>query len=193
MELANGLRADTCTQRMLVEGLVIMLSPFAPHFAEESWERFGNATSVFDERWPAWDEGLVVEDQVEVAVAVQVNGKTWGKVTVARDAERGMVAVAQGDAAVRRFTGEGSAEGGVCAESVAEFGGRVGYSPQERSERGTSVGSGSGQSTRGPSFALLAPAPTAPASPARGEECRKSVAFELIFPFRRRVRAGQIG
>ena len=48
MELVNALRADTCTQRTLVEGLVIMLAPFAPHFAEESWERLGNATSVFD-------------------------------------------------------------------------------------------------------------------------------------------------
>ncbi len=36
MELVNALRADTCTQRTLVEGLVIMLAPFAPHFAEES-------------------------------------------------------------------------------------------------------------------------------------------------------------
>jgi leucyl-tRNA synthetase len=103
MELVNALRADTCTQRTLVEGLIIMLAPFAPHFAEESWERLGHGTSVFDARWPGWEEGLVVEDQVEVAV--QVNGKTRGKVTVARDAEQGLVVVAaQKDAAVRRFT-----------------------------------------------------------------------------------------
>ena len=80
-----------------------MLAPFAPHFAEESWERLGHATSVFDARWPAWDEGLVVEDQVEVVV--QVNGKTRSKVTVARDAEQeAVVAAALRDAAVRRFT-----------------------------------------------------------------------------------------
>ena len=60
--------------RALAEELVIMLAPFAPHFAEECWERLGHATSVFEARWPAWDEGLVVEDQVEIAV--QVNGKT---------------------------------------------------------------------------------------------------------------------
>jgi leucyl-tRNA synthetase len=103
MELVNALRADTCTQRTLVEGLVVMLAPFAPHFAEESWERLGHDTSLFDARWPAWNEGLVVEDQVEVAV--QVNGKTRGKVRVARDEEQGtVVEAAQRDAAVRRFT-----------------------------------------------------------------------------------------
>jgi leucyl-tRNA synthetase len=103
MELVNAMRGDTCTHRSLVEGLVIMLSPFAPHFAEESWERLGHDTSVFDARWPEWDETLVVEDQVEVVI--QVSGKTRSRVSVPRDAEQGaVVAAAQRDAAVRRFT-----------------------------------------------------------------------------------------
>ena len=103
MELVNALRADNCTQRTMVEDLVVMLAPFAPHFAEESWERLGHATSVFDARWPTWDEGLTVEDSVEVVV--QVNGKTRSRVTVPRDAEQGaVVEAAQRDAAVRRFT-----------------------------------------------------------------------------------------
>jgi leucyl-tRNA synthetase len=103
MEFVNTLRAESCTHRDMVSGLVLMLAPFAPHFAEESWERLGRDTSVFDARWPAWDESLVVEDRVEVAV--QVNGKTRGKVTVARDAEEGVVvAAARGEEAVRRFT-----------------------------------------------------------------------------------------
>jgi leucyl-tRNA synthetase len=99
----NTLRTETCTQRTLVEGLIVMLAPFAPHFAEESWERLGHTTSIFDARWPAWDEGMVVEDQVEVVI--QVSGKTRGRVSVPRDAgEREVVAAAQRDAAVRRFT-----------------------------------------------------------------------------------------
>ncbi len=103
MELVNTMRADNCTHRALVEELVVMLAPFAPHFAEESWERLGHTASVFDARWPAWDEGLVVEDQVEVVV--QVSGKTRSKVSVPRDADQGaVVAAAQRDAAVRRFT-----------------------------------------------------------------------------------------
>jgi len=103
MELVNTLRTESCTHRALAEGLVIMLAPFAPHFAEESWERLGHTTSVFEARWPGWDEGLVVEDQVEIAV--QVNGKTRGKVRVMRDAEEEpVVGAALGDPAVRRFT-----------------------------------------------------------------------------------------
>jgi len=103
MELVNALRQDSCTQRTLVEGLIVMLAPFAPHFAEEGWERLGHSTSVFDAGWPSWNEGLVVEDQVEVVV--QVNGKTRSKVTVPRDAEQGVVVqAALRDAGVRRFT-----------------------------------------------------------------------------------------
>jgi leucyl-tRNA synthetase len=79
-----------------------MLAPFVPHFAEECWERMGHAESVFEARWPVWDEALVVEDRVEVVV--QVNGKTRSKVSVARDAEEEtVVAAAMRDAGVQRF------------------------------------------------------------------------------------------
>ncbi len=115
MELVNAFRADSCTQRMLVEGLIIMLAPFAPHFAEECWERLGHQWTVFDATWPVWDEGLVVEDQVEVVV--QVNGKTRSRVQVPRDAdEEAVVAAAHagcGGGAV--CGGEGGAEAGVRA------------------------------------------------------------------------------
>ena len=103
MELVNALRAETCCERVVVEELVIMLAPFAPHFAEEAWERFGHETSVFDARWPAWDEALVVEDRVDVVI--QVNGKTRSKVQVQREAaEDVVIAAALKDAAVQRFT-----------------------------------------------------------------------------------------
>ncbi|HYF54266.1 MAG TPA: class I tRNA ligase family protein, partial [Salinarimonas sp.] len=103
MELVNKLRDEQSNDRQVVESLVIMVAPFAPHFAEECWERLGHNTSVFDVRWPQWDETLVVEDQIEVVI--QVGGKTRGRVSVPRDAEEGAVlAAAQEDAAVRRFT-----------------------------------------------------------------------------------------
>ena len=59
---------------------------------EEAWERLGHVESVFEARWPAWDEGLVVEDRIEVVV--QVNGKTRSKVSVARDADEETVVAA---------------------------------------------------------------------------------------------------
>jgi leucyl-tRNA synthetase len=103
MEFVNTLREESCTSREMVEGLILMLAPFAPHFAEENWERLGHSGSIFDARWPDWDEALVVEDQVEVVI--QVSGKTRGRVSVPRDSEQGtVIAAAQEDAAVRRFT-----------------------------------------------------------------------------------------
>src|SRR3954451_4094054 len=103
MELVNVLRAEGAVDRGAVEKLIVMLAPFVPHFGEESWERLGHDGSIFDARWPEWDEALVVEDQVEVVI--QVSGKTRGRVSVPRDAEQGtVVAAAQEDAAVRRFT-----------------------------------------------------------------------------------------
>ena len=87
----------------MISDLIVMLAPFAPHFAEECWERLGHAESVFEARWPAWDEALVVSDQVELPV--QVNGKTRSKVQVPRDASEQMaVAAAQADPSVNRFT-----------------------------------------------------------------------------------------
>jgi leucyl-tRNA synthetase len=103
MELVNTLRAENAVSREVVEDLIVMLAPFAPHFAEENWERLGHEGSIFDAPWPTWDERLTVEDTVEIAV--QVSGKTRSRVTVPRGAdEAAVVAAAQADAAVRRFT-----------------------------------------------------------------------------------------
>jgi leucyl-tRNA synthetase len=103
MELVNAIREAECPDRRIVGDLIVMLSPFAPHFAEECWERLGHASSVFDARWPAWDVSLTVADTVEVVV--QVNGKTRGRVSVARDAaEAPVVAAALAEDAVKRFT-----------------------------------------------------------------------------------------
>ncbi len=102
MELVNALREARCCDRQVVQDLIVMLAPFAPHFAEECWERLGHATTIFDELWPEWDEQFVVESRVEVAV--QVNGRTRSTVIVGRDAgEDAVVAAALADAATQRF------------------------------------------------------------------------------------------
>jgi leucyl-tRNA synthetase len=103
MELLNALRAVNCSERKIVKEFLIMLAPFAPHFAEEAWERLGATTSVFDAKWPAWDDGLTLEQEVEIPV--QVNGKTRSRVTVPRgSAEQQVVAAARRDPSVLRFT-----------------------------------------------------------------------------------------
>lgn len=101
MEFLNTLRDTNCSERRIVKDLIIMLAPFAPHFAEESWERLGQTTSVFEAAWPTWDEALTVETEVEVAV--QVNGKTRGTVTAPRHAsEEAVAALALGLSTVQR-------------------------------------------------------------------------------------------
>jgi leucyl-tRNA synthetase len=92
MELVNAMKETGCRDRAMVESLIVMLSPFAPHFAEECWERLGKQGSVFDAGWPQWDERLVVSDKLEVPV--QVNGKTRGRVTVDRGATQDVVQAA---------------------------------------------------------------------------------------------------
>ena len=61
-----------------------LVAPFAPHIAEELWERIGETRSVFESTWPAYDPALATEDLV--TLAVQVNGKLRGEVQVAVEA-----------------------------------------------------------------------------------------------------------
>ncbi|HEX6534887.1 MAG TPA: leucine--tRNA ligase, partial [Gemmatimonadaceae bacterium] len=87
MEYMNVLRAGERTpHRAEVEPLVSLVAPFAPHIAEELWERLGHERSVFDSGWPTYDPALLVEDEIDLVV--QVNGKVRGKVRVPREVTR---------------------------------------------------------------------------------------------------------
>ncbi len=66
-----------------LNALVQMIEPFAPHMANELWQQLGNEGLVQNASWPAWDEALTVEDVV--TIAVQVNGKLRGEVSVGKD------------------------------------------------------------------------------------------------------------
>ena len=88
MELLNEIQA----QEPLTEGVspallkrvlaafALMLSPIAPHMAEELWEMIGNSRSLVHEKWPAYREDLTKEEQIEVIV--QINGRLRGKILV---------------------------------------------------------------------------------------------------------------
>ena len=62
---------------------VILLAPFAPHMGEELWEQLGGTDSVFHSQWPKYEEAHLKDDEVEIAV--QINGKTKGTVTIPAD------------------------------------------------------------------------------------------------------------
>ena len=85
-----------------VEALILMLSPFTPHMAEELWERLGHADGVVAAGWPAYDEAVARAE--EIVVPVQVNGKVRGRLTVAAgtpDAELQRLALA--DPQVKKY------------------------------------------------------------------------------------------
>jgi leucyl-tRNA synthetase len=102
MEYVNALREQGAGSRALLEPLVIMLAPYAPHFAEELWALLGHDTSVFGARWPTHDERLATAGDVEIAV--QVNGRLRSRLTVPRGmAQAEVVARVLADQAVRKF------------------------------------------------------------------------------------------
>ncbi|MDK8450607.1 leucine--tRNA ligase [Corynebacterium mastitidis] len=85
--------------RELVEHLPVMLSPVAPHIAEELWSRLGHEGTIAFVPFPAHEEKWLVDDEVELPV--QINGKVRARITVAADAEqRAIIDAALADAKV---------------------------------------------------------------------------------------------
>jgi leucyl-tRNA synthetase len=108
MEYVNALRAEARSPTLAeVRPLVIMLSPLAPHIAEELWERMGEEPSLFDTaRWPSYDPALL--EEAEVDIPVQVNGKLRATVRVGRGATQEVVQeAALRDENVRRHVESG--------------------------------------------------------------------------------------
>ncbi|HEY7768307.1 leucine--tRNA ligase [Longimicrobium sp.] len=104
MEYLNVVRAGGRTpERAAVEPLVRLVAPFAPHMAEELWERMGGEGSIFGAAsWPEFDASKAVADTVEFVV--QVNGKVRARMPMARGiAEAEARAAALADAHVRRW------------------------------------------------------------------------------------------
>ena len=103
MEYLNAVRSGgRRAARGEVEPLVALVAPFAPHLAEELWERLGHQKSIFEgANWPAYDEAKTVEDTVNVAV--QVNGKLRGTIQASQGAsEADVVALARAEGNVSR-------------------------------------------------------------------------------------------
>jgi leucyl-tRNA synthetase len=105
MILVNAAMDRREAPRALLDALVLLLAPFAPHFAEELWSRSGHATPIAHAPWPELDPAKCIDDQVEVVV--QVNGKVRAHVRVERGASQEMVEQgARADEAIRRSLAE---------------------------------------------------------------------------------------
>ncbi|GKW46638.1 leucine--tRNA ligase [Planococcus sp. NCCP-2050] len=81
----EGYKVDAIPKEY-VEGFVKLLSPVAPHVAEELWEKLGHSETVTYEAWPTFDESKMVDDEIEVVV--QVNGKVKTKLLIAKDSTK---------------------------------------------------------------------------------------------------------
>lgn len=99
MIATNELTQLKCTKRAVLEPMVVLIAPFAPHIAEELWERLrageqgsGMALSVCDAQWPAFEEKYLVEDTVKMMVAF--NGKTRFSIDFPADADNATIEAA---------------------------------------------------------------------------------------------------
>ncbi len=89
MELTNEIssfqsESDTgwAIFKFAVEQLLLLLAPFSPHIAEELWKAIGNKPSIFEQKWPVWDEDAAKEEKIELVI--QVNGRLRAKTMIDR-------------------------------------------------------------------------------------------------------------
>jgi leucyl-tRNA synthetase len=87
MELFNDMSAfsqsgseDSHVLRFSIKHLIMLISPFAPHMAEELWKVLGEKDSIIHQRWPSWDEEIAKEEEVELVI--QINGKVRAKTMI---------------------------------------------------------------------------------------------------------------
>jgi leucyl-tRNA synthetase len=89
--------------REAVEAVVLLMSPFAPHVAEELWVELGNESSILAAAWPVVNEVALVRDQIELVL--QVNGKVRGHVMVSAQADKDTLEQeALNDPSVKKWT-----------------------------------------------------------------------------------------
>ncbi len=99
---AAGTPEEFAVIREAVRSLLVMLSPFVPHIADELWETTGNKETLFKTAWPVYDPAWAEEQ--ETTIAVQVNGKLRATITVPKDTDQSEVeAKAVAEPNVNRF------------------------------------------------------------------------------------------
>ncbi len=85
----NELTTLRCRKRAVLEPLLIVLAPFAPHIAEELWHALGHTTTICDAAWPSYNEQYLIETTVRYAVSF--NGKTRFNLELPADLDRASI------------------------------------------------------------------------------------------------------
>jgi leucyl-tRNA synthetase len=110
MELVNQLYGlepleETVSAEVLKEALgvtVLLVSPYAPHLAEELWEKLGHSQTVAESPWPTYDAELAREEEYEIVI--QVNGRVRGRIRVSDELdEKELLQQAMADPGVARL------------------------------------------------------------------------------------------
>ena len=107
MELTNHLVKHQISSRNALEPLIILLAPFAPHFAEEVWSLLGHQGGISYVSWPQYDETKLIAQ--EVTYPVQVNGKLRAQIDLPVDVTKDdALATAKADPKIARYLEEGT-------------------------------------------------------------------------------------
>lgn len=106
MICVGELQQQKCRAKSVLEALVSLLSPFAPHISEELWEALGHNTTVCDAQWPDFDPAYLKEDTEKLGISF--NGKTRFTMDFAPDATRETIekAVIESEAAAKYLEGK---------------------------------------------------------------------------------------
>jgi len=98
----SSAQQDARLAHEVIPTLVLMLAPFAPHFSEELWFRLGRPYSIFNQRWPEYDERWLVQERLNLAV--QINGKVRGQIEVdAASSDAQVIAAALQDDKIKGY------------------------------------------------------------------------------------------
>ncbi len=102
-KLIDMVKKEGGIDRKTLETAIILLAPFIPHVSEELWSQLGHTQSVFEERWPEYDEEKMKDSEIEIAV--QINGKTKTVVMVGAEDAKDVVIAKAKDIIADKLTG----------------------------------------------------------------------------------------
>ena len=103
MIFVNGVYKEGKCPQDMAENFIKMFSCICPHVGEEIWEKLGHDNTIAYEAWPTYDEALTIEDTIEIAI--QINGKVKGNISIGRNDEKDAVIAAAKEAVKDKITG----------------------------------------------------------------------------------------
>ncbi len=103
-------------EKQIIECYAKLLAPLMPHYMEDVWQKLGHDTSIFDEKWPTFDESKTISKNVEIAI--QVNGQIRARVCIPADSsDEEMKKIAIENEAVKKYTDNKTIKKVICIKN----------------------------------------------------------------------------